>query len=285
MKTNLRFLSAISLALALGCGSKAEDDSAGGSSEDSGSSTTNPGATSTPATTADSGDASGSATTTSVTTTDSATIGEETGPVCPEPDAADLGGTCADGCDCMSEECFVVGPLGGVCSECDADEDCPEANSGCNFGNPLNGTAATCSDGSIGSGCETADACQDGLFCPTLIEVAGIISVSTCSECAVDADCTAPQLCVPTYDIENIAGNYQCVDPMTIEDDEGCNLQGDGSECVSGNCAPASLMNIPVVGVCSPCNEDGDCMGAETCEFPQVAVNGTMLELVPGMCV
>ncbi len=283
MNNKLRLFAGLSLVFVFGCPADPEPENpTTGSSSSDGSS--GPGMTSTPMTsTDDSGDASGSATTTA-TTTSATTISEETGPVCPAPDAAELGGACADGCDCVTEECFVVGPLGGVCSECDSDEDCPDDNSGCNFGNPLNGTAAVCSDGSVGSGCESADACQDGLFCPSLIEVPGIISVSTCSECAVDADCMG-QICVPTYDIENIAGNYQCVDAGTIPDNEGCNLTGDGSECMSANCAPASLMGIPVVAVCSPCNEDEDCGMGETCQFPEVAVNGTALELVPGECI
>jgi len=284
VNNKLRLFAGLSLVFVFGCPAdpEPENPTTGGSSD---SSTTDPGMTSQAmTTTAETGEATDSATTTA-TTTSATTIQEETGEVCPAPDAAELGGACADGCDCVTEECFVVGPLGGVCSECDSDEDCPDAESGCNFGNPLNGTAATCSDGSVGSGCQSADACQAGLFCPTLIEVPGIISVATCSECEADGDCMGGQLCVPTYDIENIAGNYLCVDAGTIADDEGCNLMGDGSECISTNCAPASLMGIPVVGVCSPCNEDMDCAMGETCQFPEVAVNGTALELVPGACI
>jgi hypothetical protein len=70
-----------------------------------------------------------------------------------------------------------------------------------------------------------------------------------------------------------------------VPDDEGCDLTGDGSECTSGQCAPAALNGIPLLAVCSPCNEDTDCGGGETCQFPEVALEGTMLVLVPGACV
>ena len=180
----------------------------------------------------------------------------------------------------------MVGPLGGVCSECDEDADCADTTGfGCNFGNPLTGTPAVCStSGDIGESCETAEACAEDLFCPTLIEVPGILSASTCSECETDADC-AGQECVPTYDIANIGGYYHCVDAGTVPNDEGCDLLGDGSECISGQCAPAAIMMINVVGVCSPCNEDSDCMGMETCQLPEVTIEGTSLALVPGACM
>jgi hypothetical protein len=209
----------------------------------------------------------------------------DTGPVC--EDAA-LGAACVDPvCDCESDQCFVVGPLGGVCSECDESADCEATTGfGCNFGNPLTGTPAVCSTtGDVGESCETADDCAMGLFCPTLIEVPGILSAATCSECEGDMGCMGGDICTPTYDIANIGGNYYCAAPGSVPDDEGCNLTGDGSECMSGNCAPASLMGIPVVAVCSPCNEDMDCGGGMTCQLPEVTIEGNSLALVPGMCV
>jgi hypothetical protein len=202
-------------------------------------------------------------------------------------DAA-LGVACADPvCDCESDNCFVVGPLGGVCSECDESADCkPDPGFGCNFGNPLTGTPAVCSlTGDVGESCEAVEDCAAGLFCPTLIEVPGILSTATCSECEGDMGCMGADICTPSYDIANLGGNYFCAAPVSVPNDEGCNLTGDGTECMSGNCAPASLMGIPVVAVCSPCNEDADCGAGETCTLPEIAIAGSALELVPGMCV
>lgn len=290
MNNRLRLLTGAMLTMALGLTTGCPgDDSA---SDDSTSSTTNatasgssgPGMTSVATTeVSDSGD------TGPVTATTATTVDPTTGSPCPNDGA--LGDACSDACGCMSEACFVVGPLGGVCSECEGDADCADTTGfGCNFGNPLAGQPAVCSpDGTLGEGCETADACATDLFCPTLIEVPGILGAATCSECETDADCMGPMsggpLCVPTYDIEAIGGFYQCVSPNSIPDDEGCNLLGDGSECMSGQCAPASIMMIPVLGVCSPCNEDSDCMGTETCVLPEIAIEGTSLALVPGQCM
>lgn len=291
MNDKLRLLTGISLVLALGVlpGCPSDDSTAEGTGEGSTGSTggsSGPGMTSTPPMTTamtsdDSGTSSGS-TSPGTISSDSSSTGAE---VCEE---AALGAACADPvCDCESDNCFVVGPLGGVCSECDESADCEATTGfGCNFGNPLTGTPAVCSKtGDVGESCETVDDCADGLFCPTLIEVPGILSAATCSECEGDMGCMGADICTPLYDIANIGGNYFCAPPGSVPDNEGCNLvPGDGAECMSGNCAPASLMGIPVVAVCSPCNEDNDCGPGETCTLPEVAIAGTMLELVPGMC-
>lgn len=290
MKNNFQLLTGISLVLTLGLatGCPGDDSTAEGSgSSDSSDGSSGPGMTSTPmTTTADTGNTdSGSSGPTTITATTAMT--SDTGPVCED---LPLGEACADPvCDCESDNCFVVGPLGGVCSECDESEDCSEANGGpgfgCNFGNPLTMTPAVCStSGDVGESCESGDDCAAGLFCPTLIEVPGILSAATCSECEGDMGCMGMEICTPSYDIANIGGNYFCAAPGSVPNDEGCNLTGDGSECESGQCAPASLMGIPVVAVCSPCNEDGDCAMGETCTLPEVAIAGSALELVPGSC-
>jgi len=248
---------------------------------------TGPGMTSTPMTSTPMTSDDSSGTSSSGPSTISATESSSTGPGdCLM--AGELGDACVDPmCDCASGNCFLVGPLGGVCSECDASEDCkPDPGFGCNFGNPLTGTPAVCSTtGDVGESCETADDCADMLFCPVLIEVPGILSAATCSECSPDdGGCMGMDICTPTYDIANIGGNYFCAPPASVPNDEGCNLTGDGTECESGQCAPASLMGIPVVAVCSPCNEDDDCAAGETCTLPEVAIDGNMLALVPGVC-
>lgn len=293
MNSNLRLLTGISLVLTLGVipACPGDDTTAEGTGTDTSTTageSTGPGMTSTPMTeggmTMD-GD-SGTSTTAGSTITDPDPT-TDSGPVCED---APLGSACVDPtCDCESDNCFVVGPLGGVCSECDESADCEATTGfGCNFGNPLTGTPAVCSTtGEPGESCETADDCAKGLFCPTLIEVVGILSAATCSECEPETNdgCTGAQICTPSYDIANIGGNYFCAEPGTVPNDEGCNLTGDGSECMSGNCAPAALMDIPVVAVCSPCNEDSDCGGGMTCQFPEVAIEGETLALVPGACV
>ncbi|MCA9705588.1 MAG: hypothetical protein KDK70_07065 [Myxococcales bacterium] len=284
MIDKLQLLTSITVALALGlasgCKNGGEDDGTGDGTTNAESESTGPGMTSMVTESAEGDSSSG--------TTTASTIGTTTGPVC---ENADPNGTnCSDGCDCMSNECFVVGALGGVCSDCDADGDCADTTGfGCNFGNPLTMVPAVCSEtGALGEGCETSDACAADLQCTTLIDVTGVISAATCSECETDADCSGGQLCAPTYDIENIAGHYRCVDPGSVPDDEGCDLSGGGSgneQCDSGNCAPAAIEGVVVLGVCSPCNTNDDCPGMGTCELPALMLDGTMLVLQPGQCV
>lgn len=276
MSIKIQRFTSLSLALAAGLlwGCPSDDGGDTGSTPSTGDSgSTGPGATGQDPT----GDGSSS----------SGAAGSSTGPVC--ENAGANGNACSDACDCMSNECFTVGALGGVCSDCDSDEDCTDVGFGCNFGNPLSMTPAVCSEtGDLGEGCETSDACAEGLSCTTLIDVPGVVTAQTCSECASDDDCT-DQLCAPTYDIESIAGHFQCVDMGSVPNDEGCDFMSDtgNDQCMSGNCAPAAVMGIPVVGVCSPCNEDQDCidMGMMTCVLPELAIEGTSLSLVPGQCM
>lgn len=248
-----------------------------------------PGGSSSAATSLDSTDGSESGSTSAMGTsgdgeTDGGSSTGDGGNGCPQ---IGFGDACADAtqCACPDNACYVVGPLGGVCSECDEDTDCAATTGfGCNFPNPLLGTAAVCSaTGDLGEGCETSDACAAGLSCTTLIDVPGILSNSTCSECETDADCPGQQ-CAPTYDIDNFAGHSRCVDAGSVPDDEGCDLAGDGSECISAQCAPASLMGIPFIGVCAPCNEDLDCPD-QTCMFPEISMEGTSLGILPGLCL
>ncbi len=288
--TGLPCGSELALVLALALAPACKGDDPGSDTATTGPTTegSSAGATET-ATTGDSTASSGATatsttTTTSTTSTGSATESTGFGPC--EPAA--LGAPCVDPtCDCASNACYVVGPLGGVCSECDEDADCAATTGfGCNAGNPLAGVPAVCSKtGAIGQGCETADACADGLTCPTVIDVPGILSASACSECAADSDCQPEQECAPVYDIANIAGYYHCVDPGSVSDNEGCDITGDGSECASGTCAPAQLMGIPVIAVCSPCVEDAQCMPGMTCQLPEVALDVDSFSLIPGACI
>jgi hypothetical protein len=295
VNSKLRLLTGISLFLSLGVatGCPGDDGMAEGTGTGSTSeaeSSTGLGMTSTPLPTTMTTDAdSGSSTSGGPITITVSDGSSSDGSTCED---AELGASCLDPiCDCASDNCFVVGPLGGVCSECDESADCEATTGfGCNFGNPLTMTPAVCSKtGGIGESCETADDCDPALapFCPTLIEVPGILSAATCSECEPETNdgCMGGDICTPLYDIANIGGNYFCAPVGSVPDNEGCNLTGDGSECASGQCAPAALMGIPVVAVCSPCNEDTDCNAGETCELPAIEIAGKSLMLVPGMCV
>lgn len=255
-------------------------DGSADESSTSGAMTTAPPSTTTPP--------PSTSTSTSTTTMGSVTldsVGDDPPPPLdfPTEPCLDYGAACIDPVgDCCSGNCYVVGPLGGVCSECDEDSDCPQW--GCSPGSPLSGIPAVCGDGGTGSGCESDQACQPGFTCNIVISVPGIVETSTCGQCADDLDCPPGSLCAPAYDLSLPSGFWYCVAPMSLPDAAGCDVAGSGDEqCASGHCAQASLMGIPVLGACSECDEDADCAGG-FCVLPEVVAEGSGLLIQPGSC-
>jgi hypothetical protein len=285
-KTSL--FSAATLVFALGLGGCSDDkdtgsgdtegaSTGGGTADDGGPGMTNTG---TP------GDGSSDGGTMAMTTatpmtddgSDGATIGMDDGPD-PVPD----GGMCTEDAECMSGQCFDGGLLGGICGECNEDADCTEG--GCSVPNPLAGTPSVCNMGEMGGGCETTDVCMDGLVCALILDVPGVITASTCSQCEDDAGCT-DQLCAPTYNVSEISGFKSCVDPMSVADGLGCDLEGSGDmQCASGICAGADVMGFLELGVCSECrNVDGEpegCMPGQVCMDASVDL---AMGLIAGVC-
>jgi hypothetical protein len=236
----------------------------------------------------DDGNGSGSVTTASTdtsTTMDLTTgdaTGDPTGSTTGDPTgAAPNGATCTANLECESGMCFLAGILGGVCGECLVDADC---RWGCSPPNALSDppAGAYCSDGSIGGGCQSSDACQRGLVCKAIIDVPGVLTQLTCGECLDQIDCLAAQLCSPDIVITDFTGAWYCIDPGSKALGEFCDYSGTGdAECASGFCGIADIMSLLQFGVCSECVADGDC-GAGTCEPPTVDLDGTV---TPGTCV
>ncbi|HET6585943.1 MAG TPA: hypothetical protein VFG69_20945 [Nannocystaceae bacterium] len=190
--------------------------------------------------------------------------GESTGPSEPQPN----GSECTENEQCVSGFCFVIQVLGGLCGECLVDADCPDGG-GCSLPNPLAmpPVGAVCNDGEAGEGCMTDDVCQDPLVCATILEVPGILTAATCSECTMDSDCTDGMLCSPSYDVLNISGQKTCVMPMSVPNGEGCDFAGTGDmACMSEICAAVNVNNLLMVGVCGECEVDADCMAPDTCQ-------------------
>ena len=190
--------------------------------------------------------------------------GTDDGPVEPQPN----GSTCTENEECISNFCFVVQFLGGICGECLMDSDCD--GGGCSLPNPIAmpPVGAVCNDGGPGEGCMTSDVCQDGLVCASIINVPGILEANTCSECTMDSDCDKGLLCSPTYDVLNISGQKTCVEPMMVQNGEGCDFAGSGDmACMSGICSAINIMDLLMVGVCGECEVDADCdvPGGEVC--------------------
>ena len=193
------------------------------------------------------------------------------------------GGACTEDCECVTEQCYVVPVLGGLCGDCNEDSDCPDG--GCNLPNPLTSEGSTCNDGSLGGGCEDDSVCQDPLTCVLILDVAGILTANTCSECASDSDCSDPtSLCTVQYDVANFTGQKVCVEPGTVPDGEGCDLEGSGTmACASGICNEVDIMGLATLGICGQCETDADCAMGETCQAAEVDI--TTGDVTPSMCV
>lgn len=219
-------------------------------------------------------------------TTTTATTGE----ACADPEGQPNDAVCKDtsNCGCASEKCFIVPFFNGFCGECLVDADCD--GGGCSVPNPIAMKGSTCNKGEPGAGCETSDVCSDPAngICGKLLDVPGIITVSTCGQCASNADCVDPALanCTPTYDVENFSGQYVCVADASVPQDGGCNLEPDAMDnpignkaCMSGFCGTADVMGILFLGVCGECNSDDDCkaMGKQTCTAAVVDLNAAAL--------
>jgi hypothetical protein len=188
--------------------------------------------------------------------------------------------------ECASGMCFLAGILGGICSECLTEDDC---ENGCSLPNPLSTPpiGAMCNEGGLGDGCNTSASCVDAdHVCALIIDVPGILSASTCSQCETTDDCTDGNVCNVVIRIEDIAGEKVCVEPNSVEDGEFCDLSQDDQNAPCINfCAAANIMGLVDFGVCGECsNIDMDnegCTGT-TCQNPTVDLDGTV---VASMCV
>jgi hypothetical protein len=201
------------------------------------------------------------------------------------PDTADtdvplgnLGDMCMTDAECAEDlVCNGVVGLGGICSECASDTDCPD---GSNCTITGNGWFA-CGDGSQGQMCESDASCADGLYCAEVVDLQGLFNGNFCSECSEDAHCMNGQLCAPQVefmDISNISGQRACVDPESVANGSLCDDAGSGDEQCMGFCTTADLMGFIQLGVCGECETDQDCGGmgmmGGTCNPAMIGLDG-----------
>lgn len=194
------------------------------------------------------------------------------------PDLLPNGAQCSANEDCQSNECWLAGPLGGICGECNEDSDCPAG--GCSAANVLTSEPSYCNMGELGEGCETSAACMPGLECGNVLEVPGILDANTCGECLDDTDCPG-QTCQPNYSVAELSGQYECVNLGSLPDGAGCDLTTGDAACTSGTCATADFMMLLELGVCSECANDTDCPGG-TCQPAEIDL---AMGLVPATCI
>jgi hypothetical protein len=191
----------------------------------------------------------------------------DTGECVPDdPNGLPMGATCTSDDECGSCNCYVVPFLGGQCGECNEDVDCADSTGGgCTPPNPFMSNGSTCNTGEAGGGCESTEVCMDGLTCGTVLDLLGLIQISTCGECMTDADCT-DQICAPVVIVQDFNGQNTCIDQNSLGQDSFCNLTGNGNDaCMSGICSTIDIMGLAQVGACGECNTDADCMGGGTC--------------------
>lgn len=192
------------------------------------------------------------------------------------PNQQPNGGQCASDADCISGNCYEI-PIpmvGGVCGECDEDQDCVDAGTG--IGCSLSMAGGVCTQGDVGNGCMSDDACMEGLTCGPAIDlpIPGLLPDS-CNECEDSSDCEMGMVCNPTVDILSFSGSRQCVAEGSVANDNLCDIDGDGDlACTSGICAPVNIMGFIEIGVCGECETDDDCPMGTTCTPGSVSQGG-----------
>ena len=157
-------------------------------------------------------------------------------------------------------------PLGdlpsGVCGICDEDQDCVDAGLGIACAIDVEGEQTKCTDGGLGSFCQSTDACKEPLFCTEMIDGIGELLPMTCGTCRTDDDCLGSARCTPSVDVIAYSGNKYCAELGSVANDGLCPPEGDAT-CVSGHCTLLDL-DFVQVGVCGECSSDDDCPG--TCK-------------------
>lgn len=213
------------------------------------------------------GDATGDPGTGSGPATTTPPGGSSTG--VPNPDGYPDGAACNSDGECQSGNCFEIllpvdGLPPGVCSPCDEDADCVSAGTGtaCSLDGPT--LTAKCTDGGLGSFCQSQAACQPDLFCSVLVPGAEKLLPQACSQCDADADCAAGLRCVPKVDVVQYSGHKYCAGPGSVSNDGLCALTNGDALCLSGHCTILDLAGLLQVGVCGECSTDADCNG-KTC--------------------
>ena len=288
---SLRFLFASTLTLSLAltaCGDSRTDTASATAASESSGSTEAPTTSGVPTTSVGTDSASGTSAGTGSTSSDTSVTGGASsgGVVCNDPPDQPDNSECTEDCGCMSGHCFNY-VLGATCGQCNTDADCPNGG-GCSIPNPLAGTGSTCNMGEPGAGCNSDAVCKDPdhAKCGVIIDVAPIITLATCGQCQVNADCAGnpggPN-CNPTVDVMNFKGELLCVMDGSVEVDQACSLEKVGmgvagdTACKSGHCGDAVFMGLLHVGVCGECGSDADCAMGQTCSEPMIDTMGGAL--------
>lgn len=218
----------------------------------------------------------GEETTTEGSESSSSSSSSDTGPMGPPN-----GSACQANDECASGACFSS-ILGSVCGECLSDADC---EFGCTPPYPLDPSQqwAVCNGGGLGDSCENSRACAStDLQCVSFANVAGVLSISTCSECEASDDCPGASLCNEFFNAGEFRGGFACVNPGSLFDGSFCTTGAVGEAACMSHCSPGTYMGLFNFGVCSPCGSDGDCAPGMSCAPPELDLEAGTSSI--GMC-
>lgn len=187
------------------------------------------------------------------------------------PDGLPNGSECMTPAVCQTGDCYVVkipveGLPPGICSECDADQDCVDKGLGIACTVDASDFSGVCTDGGLGSFCESQNACKAGYFCEELVAGAQGLLPSACSECRDDADCDGGKRCTPRIDVGMYEGNKFCAAPGSVPNDGMCPIPTGNDVCANGHCNTLNLFGMLDVGVCGACATDADCVAPKICQ-------------------
>jgi len=171
------------------------------------------------------------------------------------------GEQCESDADCVSMNCYEIPMFGGVCSECNSDDDCIDSGAGISCSLDAGSMQAVCTEGGLGTTCESQESCADPLICGEVIPGTFGLVPTSCGECGESSDCKDGQICSPKVDFMMLNGYLTCVEESSVPNNELCPTNDEGNlACESGKCGDVSVMGFINLGVCGECLNDEDCM-------------------------
>ncbi len=194
------------------------------------------------------------------------------------------GSVCGEDFNCAGGTCAKSSPDDpeGICATpCDSDADC-SAGETCASGVCLPACAshagcdagAVCQDGACRVvGCTDGTECPEGTACPAAGE--GRSCRVTCNS---DAECTAPELCLPALG-GDLCQAIACSDAVTCPEGTACPVGGGTCQrsCVSDRDCPEPALCLPALG--------GDLCQAIACSDGSECPQGTACPPGGGHCV
>jgi len=186
------------------------------------------------------------------------------------PDGLVNGLECMSGVECQTGNCYKIPlPLDdlppGICSECDSDQDCVDKGLGISCTVDPATLGAACTDGGLGSFCESQAACKPQYWCDEILNDADGLLPDSCSECRDDVDCKDGKRCTPRVDLTMYTGNKYCAAPGSVPNDGLCPEFTGNGVCANGHCNVINIVGMLDVGICGQCSSDADCTAPKVC--------------------